>query len=90
MHVSMFYKKKTHPIRNLLATLGILGSMFVLGYYTAVSRLAIAVESAYDSGYKHAIDKQDWKQLALVDREYSTKLCNNWWFTSSIRERKLK
>lgn len=88
--INMFYKKKTHPVRNLLAVVGVLGAMFGLGYYTAIASLVVAVESAYDKGYRNAIDKQDWKELALVDTNYSTKLCNNWWFNSTHKERKLK
>jgi hypothetical protein len=85
----MYRHKTHHPIRNTLAVTGILGAMFALGYYVAVTRLTTAVEFAYDAGYKQAIDKQDWKQLALVDRDYSNRLCNNWWFQATHRERKV-
>ncbi len=87
----MYIKQHKKPIiRPLLVRIAVLSAVFLLGCYWTSVKYDLLVQQAYKAGFEAGLNSTSWKDRALSDHKYSTKLCTAWWFQANATERKLR
>ncbi len=84
------HERKSRWLRNTLARIAVLGSVYALGVYSVYDYAAEEKLKSYNKGFERGLRDTSWKERALQDHTYSRELCTAWWFGAKSSERRLK
>ena len=83
-------RKLTKAARNLLTVVGICFSWFIIGFVVARGLNTGDYQKGFEAGKSKALKELSLKAVLLVDDRASAKLCTQWWFGMSHKDRSLR